>query len=393
MKKYLIINTGSVSAKYSIYSQDAELFFGHFEIEVGKAIVTFFNGGRTVAGITKPITDAIFQDSLAYFIDEAMSQKIIESKEDIFAIAVRVVAPGTYFQSDHLVDEKFLSDINKEKEEAPLHVTVTLAEITELKKIFPSTSIIGISDSAFHKDTQDSVHYYAIPKKVAKELDIYHFGYHGISVGSIVNKVSKERGLPGKVIVCHLGGGSSVTAVKDGKSFDTSMGYTPLEGLVTSTRAGNIDPVAILHLGKKLNKSIAEMEAYFNEECGLLGLSGISSDIRDLLVAEKDGNTDATLALSKFIFSVKRYIGAYIAEMGGIDMLIFSGTIGERSFVIRERICSGLESMGIVIDRAINNTSEGIDQEIGANGSRVRVLVVCTDEMADMAERVREFKI
>jgi acetate kinase len=392
MKKYLIINTGSVSAKYSLYSETSELFFGHFEVEAGKAIITFYNGGRKSIGATKPITDEIFADSLSYFINEAIQEGIISSKEDVTSVGVRVVAPGTYFQSDHGVDESFIKNITEQKEEAPLHVTVTLKEIEELKKILPGTPVIGVSDSAFHRDAPESSRLYAIPKKVAADFDVYHFGYHGISVGSIVNKVSKEKGLPSKVIVCHLGGGSSVTAVKDGKSFDTSMGYTPLEGLVTSTRSGEIDPVAVMYLGQKMNKDTTALEDYFNKECGLLGLSGVSSDVRDLIAAEKAGNADAGLALQKFIFGVKKYIGSYAAEMGGVDAIIFSGTIGERSFLIRERICTGLEYMGVNIDITLNNTIVGVDSEISTHDARVKVFVVCTDEMADMAEKVRDFK-
>ena len=392
MKKYLIVNTGSVSAKYAIYDEKSELFFGHFEIEAGKAIVTFYVDGNKNKPVTLKISDEIFNNSLDYFIKEAIKNNIIYKKEDISSISIRVVSPGTCFQSDRIVGDIFMSQITEEKEEAPRHVPATLKEIHDIKKIFSNTSIIGISDSAYHKDVPDFVKNYAISQKIAKDLDIYHFGYHGISVKSIVNKLKKNGQLSSKVIICHLGGGSSVIAIKDGKSFDTSMGYTPLEGLVMSTRVGDIDPVAVMYLGQKLGKDSTELEAYFNNECGILGLSGgKSSDIRDLLKLEENGDKDAKLALEKFVMSIKKYIGAYIAEMGGVDTLVFSGTIGERSYIMRDRICKNLEYFGIILNKKLNNKTVSDDKKISSFFSPVKVLVVCTDEMNQIAKETLKF--
>ncbi len=394
MNKYLIVNTGSVSAKYSIYSELAELFFAHFEIEAGKSMVTFYDGGRKGTKNKKSITMEEFHNSLPYFIEEAIAYKVIAHKDEISSIGVRVVAPGVYFQTDRIIDSFFLSNIIAVKEEVPLHVNVTLKEIDELRQIFNKTPIVGISDSAFHKDAPEFSRYYAIPKKVTEELELYHFGYHGISLASIVQKLSVEKKLSNKTIICHLGGGSSVTALKSGKSFDTSMGYTPLSGLLSSTRAGDIDPVAVMYLGQKLGKKIGEIETYLNTQSGLLGISGISGDTRDILEAEKKGDQNAKLALQKFVMTVKKYIGAYAAEMGGVDALIFSGTIGERSFIMRGRIATELEHMGIKINMEANNKIEGgIDGEISTPDSKVKVLVVRTDEMSDMAERLRIFRV
>jgi acetate kinase len=184
-----------------------------------------------------------------------------------------------------------------------------------------------------------------------------------------------------------------VVAVKDGKSFDTSMGYTPLQGLVMSTRSGDIDPTAVLSFGQKLNKTPTELKNYFNKECGLLGIFGKSSDVRDLIELEKKGDEDAKLALDKLAMSVKKYIGSYIAEMGGLDTLIFSGTIGERSFIMRERICSGLETFGIKLNKKINNKTVAVDGKISKIFSPVKVYVVCTDEIKDMAAKLVKFSI
>ncbi len=230
-------------------------------------------------------------------------------------------------------------------------------------------------------------------KKTSDDLGLYHYGYHGISVGSIVAKLGKNGRLPSKVVICHLGGGSSIVAIKDGKSFNTSMGYSPLEGLTMATRTGDIDPVAVIHLGEKLKKNHRELEKYLNSEGGLLGLSGTSSDVRDLIALEKKGDTNAKLGLEKLTMSIKKYIGAYSAQMGGLDMLVFSGTIGERSFVMRERITSSLEFLGIKINKEINDKSEGVEIEIQSADSKIPVKVVLTDEMEDMAERLRKFRV
>lgn len=393
MKKYLILNTGSVSAKYAIYSENSELFFGHFEIEEGKAVVAFYLNGDKKNKEVQNITEEMFKNSLDYFIKEAIKKNIIKDKNDISSIGIRIVCPGVFFQSDRIVDDEFVSKITEKMDDNLRHVPATLREISEVKKIFSSTPIVGISDSAFHKDVPDFAKYYAIPKKVAADLDIYHFGYHGISIGSIVEKVSCQNKLSCKTIICHLGGGSSVVAVKDGKSFDTSMGYTPLQGLVMSTRSGDIDPTAVLSFGQKLNKTPTELKNYFNKECGLLGISGKSSDVRDLIELEKKGDEDAKLALDKLAMSVKKYIGSYIAEMGGIDTLIFSGTIGERSFIMRERICSGLETFGIKLNKKINNKTVAVDGKISKIFSPVKVYVVCTDEIKDMAAKLVKFSI
>ncbi len=384
---------GSVSAKYSIYSELTELFFIHFEIEKGGALANIYASGRKGSAKTENVSLEIFHNSLEYFLEKAVENKMIESKEDISSVGIRTVAPGIYFQEDRIIDSFFMDNILEKELEAPLHIYITLEEIKELRKLFPKTPIVGISDSAFHKNVPDFAKYYAIPKDMAVEYEIYHYGYHGISTGSIINKISKSGRIPSKTIICHLGGGSSVIAVKDGKSFNTSMGYSPLEGVVMATRSGDIDPIAVIHLGRKLKKSENELETYFNKQCGLLGLSGISSDVRDLLSAESKGDKGAELALLKLVMSIKKYIGAFSAEMGGIDMLVFSGTIGERSFVIRERILNGLEYLGIKFDKDMNNKTDGIDAKISSSDSKVEVQVVLTDEMEDMAERLRKFRV
>ncbi len=225
---------------------------------------------------------------------------------------------------------------------------------------------------------------------IAKKYDIQRFGYHGISLESIVNKIKSTGNLPGKIIVCHIGGGVSITAIKDGKSIDTSMGLTPLEGMTMATRVGNIDPGALMYLSNVLCLSKFKFIQFLNKKCGLLGLSnGLSDDVRDLIAAEAT-NTDAKNALDIYAYNIQKQIGAYVSALGGLDVLVLSGTVGERSSVMREKICSGLAAFGIVLDQQINDASDNIDVVISSPLSRIKVEVIKTDEMAGMAKIVSE---
>ena len=270
----------------------------------------------------------------------------------------------------------------------PLHLGPALEEIKTIRKSFGEKfPIYGVSDSAFHATIPDHGRLYAIPIKDSRKLGLKMFGYHGISVQSVVSKAEKILGhLPENIVVCHLGGGGSVTAVKEGKSVDTSMGFTPLPGLVMATRVGDIDPGAVLYLSEKLGKGPKKMEKYLNNECGLLGLSGRSSDIRELLQYEKEGHEDSALALRVYANRVKQQIGKMSAILGGLDLLILAGTVGERSFIMRDRICKNMEFLGIEIDNEVNDKSEGVEIEISKKDSRAKVLIVKTDEMEEIAK-------
>jgi len=279
-----------------------------------------------------------------------------------------------------------MADIALEK--VPLHLSSALEEIKNIKALFGEKKpIYGISDSAFHSTIPEYARFYAIPMKDSRKYGLYQFGYHGISVQSVLSRAKETLGkLPEKVIVCHLGGGASVTAVKNGKSIDTSMGFTPLEGLIMATRVGDIDPGAVLYLSEKLKKDNKELEIYFNNKCGLLGLSGKSADLRDLIEHEKNGDEDSTLALKIYVNKIRQYIGRMAAVLGGVDLLILAGTVGERSIVIRERVCADMKFLGIELDSKINNKSFGVEASINKASSSAKVLIVKTDEMEEMAK-------
>jgi len=318
-KKYLIINIGSTSKKYALYS-DKELFF--------------INLNEDVELILKLL----------------ISKNLIVNKNEISGIGIRIVAPGDYFLDNKFIDNSYLLRLKKAEEIAPLHIKPVLSEIQKLKILFPSIPIIGISDSAFHKYLPEISKNYALPKNITKKFEIYKFGYHGISISSILSQL---KNIPKKIIICHLGGGSSVTAIKNGKSFDTSMGFTPLEGIYGSTRIGDIDPGALIYLSKKFNSK--ELEDMVNNKSGLLALG--NSDMKVLLKSSKK-------AVDTYVYKVKKYIGSYIAALNGVDLIIFSGAIGENSEIIQSKICEGfIQEQKIKISVVKSNEMEEIAKQ------------------------------
>jgi acetate kinase len=383
--KYLVINSGSASHKHALYEGEACIYFIHFEM-VGDKYVAH----ETVHTAKKDleIDASIFSRAIEYTVARLIENQIIENKKDVTAIGMRIVAPGVYFQDNRIIDKIYLKQLKDNKEQAPIHISLVLAELKLAKKNLPKSPIIGVSDSVFHKGMPNVSKYYALPLEVSRQYGIYRYGYHGLSVQSVVARLTAKFGsLPEKVVVCHLGGGASVTAVLNGKSVDTSMGFTPLDGLVMATRVGSIDPGAVVYLSEKLKLRDGKMLDYFNKQCGLLGLSsGKSEDIRELLKAELGGDLNSKLALDVYAMRVKKLIAQGAAVLGGIDTLVFAGTVGERSFPMRRRICSGLDFLGIKLDSEINDRTDAVETEINSTESRVKIVVIKTDEMGEIAK-------
>jgi acetate kinase len=385
MAKYFIVNPGSDSKKYALYEDGTQKLFAHFEREGGKIVVTVKKDGPPQK---TEVSQKDYDSSLEYLLQLMVKDKILAKKTEISGVGVRVVAPGNYFAANKIIDGGYLEKLQKASRQAPLHLKPVILEIENLNRFLPEISMVGISDSAFHANLPKHSRFYNLPQEMAEKFEIYRFGYHGISAQSVLNKIKIIIGnVPPKTIICHLGSGSSIHAVKDGAGFDTTMGFTPLEGLTMGTRIGNIDAGAVLFLLQESGMSPAELEDYFNTKCGLLGLSGKTPDIRELIELEKAGDANAKIALDAFIYSVRKYIGAYTAVLGGLDLLVFTATIGERSSIMRERICRGLTALGIVIDDEQN------DQTISRDGlihkekeSSVKVAVTVTDEMGQMAK-------
>ncbi len=382
----LVVNTGSDSHKYALYEFDREVFRLHLEKEGSGFVANLVFALRREK---RPISDSDYQAPVDFLLKILIDWEIISDKSEISSVGIRIVAPGEYFLSHNIVDDKYFARIVEVKAEAPLHVGAIILEIEEIRKILPGVKIVGISDSGFHKTLPEVMRRYAIPEADSTSLGIYRCGYHGISVASIAYKIEKWLGVvPERVIVCHLGSGSSLTALKNGQSFDTSMGFTPLEGLPMGSRVGNIDPGAVIALGQKKGLSFSELEKYFNTECGLLGLSGKTKDVRELLELETRGDKGAKLALDSFVYNIKKYIGSYMAALGGLDLLVFTATIGERSFVIRDRVCSGLQRLGLILDQEKNGRTVSIDGFIHADKQSVPIAVITTDEMGEMVREM-----
>lgn len=391
-KKYLIINTGSASKKYSFYIGNKKIYNAHFEMEDGVFIVSESGDFETKK---TTITKEDYTNAIGFIVNSLIVREIISQKEDIDLVGIRIVAPGEYFLSNRLINEEYLEMAEAALQKVPLHLGPALQEIKIVRNVLgDEAKIAGVSDTTFHATIPEYSRFYGISIKESRELGLQKFGYHGISVQSVTSKAGEILGkLPEKVIVCHLGGGASVTAVKNGESVDTSMGFTPLDGLIMATRVGDIDPGAVLYLAEKLNKTPKELEYYFNNECGLLGLSGKSSDIRELLEYEKNGDQDAALALKVYVNRIKQHIGKMAAVLGGVDLLILAGTVGERSFIIRERICENLQFLGIELDKELNNNSFGVEVELSLDKNKTKILVIKTDEMEEIAKVTNNINI
>ncbi|MBI5152891.1 MAG: acetate/propionate family kinase [Parcubacteria group bacterium] len=382
----LVINMGSASKKYALYEGEEELATYHFEKEDGSFIVTeAFNNAKEKL----LLTENEYTQSTAFLL------KRLKTKDGTLVveqIGIRVVAPGTYFHATQPVTQEYITKLEEALLKAPLHIAPTLEEIKLLPSLFPGKQIIAVSDSAFHTTMTESAQFYALPIEIIRKYDIYRFGYHGISMQSIMRTLKESiNPLPQNIIICHLGSGSSIAAIKDGKSYDTSMGFTPLEGLPMGTRVGNIDPGVITHLAKQLNLSPDDLDTYLNTQCGLHGLSGKTADVRELLTLEQQGDEDAERTLNYFNYHVKKYIGAYTAALNGIDLIVFTAGIGERSSIMRARILNDLDGIGIKINKEKNETtsSENISF-IEDETSRVKIAVIKTNEMKEIMMSIKQ---
>ncbi|MBR2600894.1 hypothetical protein IKE07_02040 [Candidatus Saccharibacteria bacterium] len=385
-KLILITNPGSSSRKYALYRGQELVCSLHFEFE-GKDIICTLKKAdgskKTLKQDFKELTSTVA--NLNRILTE---EGYLGGMTKLDAILVRGAVPGEYFTQDHIVDDEYLKNLEKSKKRAPLHVPVVAGEIEHFTKSFKSTPLLSISDSAFHADRPDLMKYYAFDTDLADKNDIKRFGFHGLSMGSIVNYMKSQDILPEKLIVCHLGSGSSITAVFEGKSLDTTMGYSPLEGLMMATRAGSMDVSAGLAIKRALGyDSDDSIEKYLNKECGLLGVSGQTDDMREIIRLRDEGDKKGTFAHAMFVYRVQSCIGQMAASLGGVDAIVFTATIGERSDEIRRMVGQKLSYLGFSIDEK-KNVSDMPERHtnIAAEGSKP-VWVIRTDEFEEMIRR------
>ena len=385
----LITNPGSSSRKYALYRGNDFLCALHFEFEGEKIVYTL---KKADGSKNKKDTELRNLFEVVNILEKTLTDEgYLNESTKLDAILARVAAPGSYFAADHVVDEECLAQLEIAKERAPLHAPVIASEIEQLKKTFNDTLIIEISDSAFHNERSDVAKAYAIDTELAEKYDIKRWGYHGLSVGSIVRLMKSEGILPEKVVVCHIGSGASITAVKDGKSADTTMGYSPLEGLMMATRAGSMDVAAALAIKRELNmQSDDELEKYLNKKCGLLGVSGKSDDMREIIKGCANGDKRAELARALYVLTLRRAIGQMAASMAGVDAIVFTATIGERSDEIRRLVAESLSYLGFNLD--YDKNTKDMDERVVniATENSKPIYVIKTDESDEMIVRANE---
>ncbi len=394
--KILVINCGSSSLKYQLIDMEGEevLAKGLVErigIEGSQVKHETSDKGKII--IKEPMEDhkRALELVLQAIVDE--EHGAIKSMDEIGAVGHRVVHGGEDFSSSVIIDEAVMDALKKNIELAPLHNPPNIMGIEACKELMPNTPMVGVFDTAFHQTIPADNYIYAIPYEFYEKYKIRRYGFHGTSHKYVALRAAEilERDIKDlNIVTCHLGNGSSVTAIEGGLSVDTSMGFTPLEGLAMGTRSGDIDPAIIPFLMDKEDMTFEEVNNMLNKESGVLGISGLSSDFRDLEIAASEGNQRAELALKVFTNRVKKYIAAYTAQMCRVDVLIFTAGIGENSDTIREMICDGLECIGIRIDKSLNKGVRGKEALLSKNLASATIMVIPTNEELMIARETLE---
>ena len=392
--KVLVINCGSSSLKYQLIDAQTEK-----ALAVGLCERIGIDGrlNHTPAGGEKVVINKDMPDhevAVQMVLDELTDEKygVISDLKEIDAIGHRVVHGGEKFASSVVINDEVMAAIEECNPLAPLHNPANLIGIRACQAIMPGVPNVAVFDTAFHQTMEPTAFMYGLPYECYEKYKVRRYGFHGTSHSFVSKRAIALAGLDpenSKVIVCHLGNGASVSAVKNGKSVDTSMGLTPLEGLVMGTRSGDIDPAIIEYLAHAMNKSLEEVMKILNKESGVYGLSGVSSDFRDLEKAADEGNKKAQLAQDVFGYRVAKYIGAYTAAMNGVDAIAFTAGLGGNNGIMREYVCSFLGYLGVEIDKE-KNSVRGEETIVSTPNSKVKVLVVPTNEELAIARETME---
>lgn len=383
--KILVLNCGSSSIKYQLFSMTSRAVIAKGGIEKlgmkGSFLKHVRQDGQVVVFEGEILDHKI---GVEYILGVLTSEKhgCLKSLDELDAVGHRVVHGGERFNGSVLLTEEVLVEVTKCIDIAPLHNPPNLKGINAMEDLIPGIPQVGVFDTAFHQTMEPKAYMYGIPYVLYKKYGIRRYGFHGTSHRYVTKRACDLLGVDyesQKIISCHLGNGASVTAVKNGKSFDTSMGFTPLEGLIMGTRCGDLDVGVVQYIMEKEEIGTRSANTLFNKHAGMLGISGISSDMREIEMAKANGHERATLALDMYNYKVKKYIGSYIAAMGGLDILVLTGGIGENAYTTREGVCSDLDFLGISLDYEKNKgfRSEGI---ISTPDSKVKIMVVPTDE-------------
>jgi acetate kinase len=392
--KILVINAGSSSLKYQLIDMADESV-----VVKGVCERITFTGGVLTQKTAKGVETVIKQDMPSH--KEAMELVLkamvdpekgaIKSVDEIGAVGHRVLHSAEDFKSSVVIDDEVIRICEKNAELGPLHMPGNIACIKSCREVMPGVPMVAVFDTTFHSTMPAKAYMYGIPYDVYEQYKIRKYGFHGTSHKFVSQETAKLlNDKNAKMVICHLGNGSSISAVKDGKCQDTSMGFTPLEGLVMGTRSGDIDPAAVDYLRTKLNLKPEEVVNYLNKKCGILGVSGnLSSDLRDLTAASEAGNEKATLALEILAYRVKKYVGSYIAVLGGVDAIVFTGGIGEHSELIRGLVMENMEYCGAKFDKKKNaEYGSGIGY-LNTEDSKVKIIVLPTNEELSIARETQ----
>lgn len=393
--KILVLNCGSSSIKYKLYDMADESVLAQGGVErigLDEAFikVTLENGEKKQIMADLPT----HKEGVALVFKCLLDDEIgaIKSLDEIDAVGHRIVQGGDLFEKSCIVTPEVEQGIESLVDLAPVHNAGHLRGIRAVDALMPNVPQVTVFDNAFHSTMPDYAYLYAIPYELYQKYHVRRYGFHGTSHRYVSKRACEFLGLDydnTKVITCHIGNGASIAAVKNGKVIDTSMGLTPLAGVMMGSRSGDIDPSAVTYLMEKLGKQPQEMADFLNKESGVLGISGISSDMREVEAAEREGNERAVLAMKMYNYRIKKYIGSYAAAMNGVDVIVFTAGVGENQIGMRWETCSGLDYLGVKMDKERNNC-RGKEQILSADDSKVKVVLIPTDEEIVIARDTRD---
>lgn len=381
----LVVNCGSSSLKYQLLDMTNESVLAKGQFEKIGAKDAIFTHKRPNADKVERVESILnHKEALTILLNILVDDQygVIKSMDEIDAVGHRVVHGAEKFADSVLITPAVMEALNECAKIAPLHNPPNIQGIEACQAIMPKVPQVAVFDTAFHQTMPKEAFLYALPYEAYSELGVRRYGFHGTSHKYVAQRCAELMGKHMsdlRIISCHLGNGSSVTAIKGGRSIDTSMGFTPLSGLVMGTRCGDIDPAIVPYLMNKWDMTYSEVDSLMNKKSGVLGISGVSNDFRVLEDAAKEGNKRAQLALDMFHYKVRRVIGAYVAVMGGVDAIVFTAGIGENGIGNRDAICNGLEYLGTRLDKDLNNI-RGEEREVSVEGSKVKIFVIPTNE-------------
>lgn len=389
--KILVLNCGSSSIKYKLYEMTAKEVLAQGGIEklgLPDSFLKFKMPDGSKKTIEKNMPEHTVGVQLIFDTLTNPEYGCIKSLSEIDAVGHRLVHGGEKFNTSVVITPEVIEQMKACTDLAPLHNPANLKGVAAVSAILPNVPQVGVFDTAFHQTMPAHAYMYALPYEYYTQYGVRRYGFHGTSHRYVSRRACEFLGIDyekTKIITVHVGGGGSITAIKDGKSIDTSMGLTPVEGLVMGTRSGDVDLGAITYLMDKLGLSVADLNTIINKKSGVLGVSGVSSDMRDIEDAIAKGNERAKLALDMFEYRLLKYIGAYTAALNGVDLIVFTGGIGENQVITREYICKGLNYLGVKFNKELNAKTRGEEVEISTPDSKVRVVVIPTDEELTIA--------